>query len=312
MGSLSDRLKSFWEMYTEIPANIPPEYKRFYPIFYYGGQVGFLMHFSWIFFFYYIAVIEMSIINILSSLFYLTYLIKMRKGFYHIINLIMTIVGIEVILHAMAAVHFVGWNYGFQYFVLFITVAIFMTPKSTNLFRFVFTFLTLSSFMFMWYYSQNTSYAAPANPLAVIVCNTLNIIGLFFTIALLVFLLDGFFKISDSALRSQTAELAEANEKLQELDKVKSNFFANISHEIRTPLTMILSPVESVIQGDYGKKIDKKFFENLQRNAIRLLKLINNLLDFSKIEAGRMNMKVQEADIVPFVRTYVGTVHSAA
>ena len=110
----------------------------------------------------------------------------------------------------------------------------------------------------------------------------------------------------------RTHELAQANEKLQELDHLKSNFFANISHEIRTPLTLILSPIESVLQGDYGKKIDRKFFENLQRNAIRLLKLINNLLDFSKIEAGRMGMKVQESDIVRFIKTYVGSVHSAA
>jgi signal transduction histidine kinase/class 3 adenylate cyclase len=113
-------------------------------------------------------------------------------------------------------------------------------------------------------------------------------------------------------VNERTHELAEANEKLQELDKLKSNFFANISHEIRTPLTLILSPIESVIQGDYGNKIDKKFFENIQRNAIRLLKLINNLLDFSKIEAGRMNMKIQETDIVSFVKSYVGSIHSAA
>ncbi len=116
----------------------------------------------------------------------------------------------------------------------------------------------------------------------------------------------------EQKVEDRTRELAQANEKLQELDHLKSNFFANISHEIRTPLTLILSPIESVLQGDYGKKIDRKFFENLQRNAIRLLKLINNLLDFSKIEAGRMGMKVQESDIVRFIKTYVGSVHSAA
>lgn len=110
----------------------------------------------------------------------------------------------------------------------------------------------------------------------------------------------------------RTMELNKANEHLKELDKIKSNFFANISHEIRTPLTLILSPVESVLQGDYNREIDKKFFENLQRNAIRLLKLINNLLDFSKIEAGRMDLKIHEVDIVSFIRNYISSVHSAA
>jgi len=110
----------------------------------------------------------------------------------------------------------------------------------------------------------------------------------------------------------RTMELNEANEHLKELDKLKSNFFANISHEIRTPLTLILSPVESVLQGDYDGEIDRKFFENLQRNSIRLLKLINNLLDFSKIEAGRMKMKIQEIDIISFIRNYISSVNSAA
>jgi signal transduction histidine kinase/serine phosphatase RsbU (regulator of sigma subunit) len=110
----------------------------------------------------------------------------------------------------------------------------------------------------------------------------------------------------------RTMELNKANEHLKELDKLKSNFFANISHEIRTPLTLILSPVESVLQGDYDGSIDSKFFENLQRNAIRLLKLINNLLDFSKIEAGRMNVKIQEIDVVTFIRNYLISIHSAA
>ncbi|HPJ41666.1 MAG TPA: 7TM diverse intracellular signaling domain-containing protein [Spirochaetota bacterium] len=110
----------------------------------------------------------------------------------------------------------------------------------------------------------------------------------------------------------RTLELNKANEHLKELDKIKSNFFANISHEIRTPLTLILSPIESVLQGDYDGKIDNRFFENLQRNAIKLLKLINNLLDFSKIEAGRMNLKIQVIDIVSFIRNYTSSIHSAA
>lgn len=110
----------------------------------------------------------------------------------------------------------------------------------------------------------------------------------------------------------RTMELNRANEDLKELDKLKSNFFANISHEIRTPLTLILSPVESVLQGDYGREVDKSFFENVQRNAIKLLKLINNLLDFSKIEAGHMNLKIKEIDIVIFIRNYINAIHSAA
>ena len=116
----------------------------------------------------------------------------------------------------------------------------------------------------------------------------------------------------ENKVQERTFQLQEANNKLRELDRLKSNFFANISHEIRTPLTLILAPVESVLQGDYEDIPDRGFFENLQRNAIILLKLINDLLDFSKIEAGQMKMNVIELDIVSFVSSYALSFNSAA
>jgi PAS domain S-box-containing protein len=111
-------------------------------------------------------------------------------------------------------------------------------------------------------------------------------------------------------LRDMT-DLVAAQEAHRELEEQKNRFFANVSHEIRTPLTLMLSPIESYLQGDYKKEIGKDFFENLYRNGLRLLKLINNLLDFSKIEAGRMTMKVVEIDIVKFISSYVASLQSA-
>lgn len=89
------------------------------------------------------------------------------------------------------------------------------------------------------------------------------------------------------------------------LEEAKTRFFANISHEIRTPLTLMLGPIEAVLQGEYNKETDTAFFQNLHRNTLRLLKLVNNLLDFSKIEAGRMTLRVQEGDMVHFARLYL-------
>ena len=109
-----------------------------------------------------------------------------------------------------------------------------------------------------------------------------------------------------------TTELSYSNEKLKEMDKLKTNFFANISHEIRTPLTLILSPIESVLQDEYNKEVDKEFAENIHRNAIRLLRLGNNLLDYSKIEEGRMTMNIREIDFIKVVKNYISTVQSAA
>ncbi|MCP4136724.1 MAG: SpoIIE family protein phosphatase [bacterium] len=103
----------------------------------------------------------------------------------------------------------------------------------------------------------------------------------------------------------------KAEDARRDLEKAKSRFFSNISHEIRTPLTLMLGPIESVLQGNYGKEIDDDFFRNLHRNTLSLLKLVNNLLDFSKIEAGKMILRVQEANIVHFARHHFSKIELA-
>lgn len=106
----------------------------------------------------------------------------------------------------------------------------------------------------------------------------------------------------------------DAEQRLKELDKAKTNFFANISHELRTPLTLISSPMESLLSGEYGEKLgyDHPMFESVYRNSLRLLKLINSLLDFSKMDAGRMGLKPKKTNISALLRFYKETIESAA
>ncbi|HAO50922.1 MAG TPA: hypothetical protein DCR35_17415, partial [Runella sp.] len=88
-------------------------------------------------------------------------------------------------------------------------------------------------------------------------------------------------------------------ERLGELDAIKTNFFANISHEFRTPLTLILGPMEQIIQ-EYEADVR---FPVIQRNASRLLTLINQLLDISKLEAGQMAPEITSTELVRYFRT---------
>jgi signal transduction histidine kinase/ligand-binding sensor domain-containing protein/DNA-binding NarL/FixJ family response regulator len=100
-------------------------------------------------------------------------------------------------------------------------------------------------------------------------------------------------------------------DKLQELDQMKSRFFANISHEIRTPLTLILGPLEQIISEASKEKL-KKQIQIMSRNGRNLLRLINQLLDFSKLESGRMSLKAREINIVPLLKGMVYSFDSLA
>ncbi|MGJ8744369.1 hybrid sensor histidine kinase/response regulator transcription factor [Polaribacter sp.] len=95
----------------------------------------------------------------------------------------------------------------------------------------------------------------------------------------------------------------KTTKKLQELDKAKSIFFANISHEFRTPLTMISGPLQSQLQKDNLSKDDKSSFQMMYRNSTRLLSLVDQLLHISKIKAGNLQLKVCKNNIIPFVGT---------
>jgi signal transduction histidine kinase len=80
---------------------------------------------------------------------------------------------------------------------------------------------------------------------------------------------------------------------LEEMDRLKSEFFANISHEFRTPITLTLGPLEQVLTGRYGEVPDpvRDQLNVMRRNQQRLLELINQILDLAKLEAGRMELR---------------------
>lgn len=88
---------------------------------------------------------------------------------------------------------------------------------------------------------------------------------------------------------------------LHEIDEMKFRFFTNISHEFRTPLTLIISPVEKMLQEE-RKESDKSLLVTVQRNAYNLLELVNQLLDFRKLDVQKDTLNISVGDVVAFVR----------
>ncbi len=119
------------------------------------------------------------------------------------------------------------------------------------------------------------------------------------------------FKIRERLKSSLRIEQLE-RKKIEELDHLKSRFFAGISHEFRTPLTLISSPVEQLIKR-FSENDDVKWsLELVKRNADRLLRQINQLLDLSKLEAGKLRLQVSKSDIAGWVKITAASFESMA
>ncbi|MDL2310185.1 response regulator [Parabacteroides sp. OttesenSCG-928-B22] len=86
----------------------------------------------------------------------------------------------------------------------------------------------------------------------------------------------------------------------EELNEAKLQFFINIAHEIRTPMSLVISPLKKLILTDHDSERQKSY-HTIQRNAVRILNLINQLMDIRKIDKGLMSMKFQEVEIIAFI-----------
>ncbi|MFL9484345.1 two-component regulator propeller domain-containing protein [Chitinophagaceae bacterium LWZ2-11] len=102
-------------------------------------------------------------------------------------------------------------------------------------------------------------------------------------------------------MRYEVAQQKKEVERVHEMEQVKTKFFTNVSHEFRTPLSLILAPLDKLI--DNETNTEKKQQLNLvQRNAGRLQNLVNQLLDFRKMEVGEVKMFMSIGDIVSYCK----------
>jgi signal transduction histidine kinase/DNA-binding response OmpR family regulator/ligand-binding sensor domain-containing protein len=114
------------------------------------------------------------------------------------------------------------------------------------------------------------------------------------------------FLINRAKLRFAVEVERIEKEKVQEIDQIKSRFFANISHEFRTPLTLIHGPLTDLEKQDTDTILMKReVLGIIKRNTTRLQNLINQLLDISRMETGTVKLQVSEGKLESFLRTII-------
>ncbi len=128
--------------------------------------------------------------------------------------------------------------------------------------------------------------------------------GIFLVVILLMFLLfRSFNKLKDANynLEKQKEELKNLTNKLEHVTQEKLMFFTNISHEFRTPLTLIVGPLEDLINSGLSDDVQRRL-NLIHKNSLRLLQMINQLMDFRKIENAKMKLQAGNYDMIDFLK----------
>jgi signal transduction histidine kinase len=112
----------------------------------------------------------------------------------------------------------------------------------------------------------------------------------------------------------RTQELAVANDRLKELDRLKSDFVANVSHELRTPLTAIKGAVDLILREVTGPLTEKQihYLTRVKSNTQQLAGMINDVLDLAKIEEGKIELQAAHVSVGGLVHEVVETLKPIA
>ena len=116
-----------------------------------------------------------------------------------------------------------------------------------------------------------------------------------------------FSKTLQKEVKFQTKELRDANIRLQQLDKAKSEFISLASHQLRTPLSIIKGYISMMIEGSWGKvnKEQEKQLDKVYLSNERLIKLVDDLLAVSRIESGRLEFDYKMTSLEEMVISVV-------
>jgi signal transduction histidine kinase/ligand-binding sensor domain-containing protein/AraC-like DNA-binding protein len=121
---------------------------------------------------------------------------------------------------------------------------------------------------------------------------------LVWVLTIVIYMVGKRFEKSKALVEMERREKEHENE----IHQVKLEFFTNISHELKTPLTLILGPLNKILEEEKLSPIFKKKLFGIEKNAQRLFNLINQLLEFRKIETGKEDLQVIHCNLSSFIQ----------
>lgn len=112
-------------------------------------------------------------------------------------------------------------------------------------------------------------------------------------------------ELKNQEILEKQNQLIAMSEKAKAATEAKFNFFTNISHEFRTPLTLIFIPLEELLADAKLPQKAKNHLNLINKNVIRLLRMVNQLIDFRKIDYEKMRVRASENNIITFTKEIV-------
>jgi signal transduction histidine kinase/ligand-binding sensor domain-containing protein/DNA-binding response OmpR family regulator len=124
---------------------------------------------------------------------------------------------------------------------------------------------------------------------------------------ILLFAIYRYFTLKSLEIKNSLLLERVKREKSEELTQMKINFFTNVSHEFRSPLTLILAPLEKILNAPSESRLNeyRKQFATINKNAKKLLLLTNQVMDLRKLEAGKMSLKATVVKIDEYIENIV-------
>ena len=105
-------------------------------------------------------------------------------------------------------------------------------------------------------------------------------------------------------MSKKNSDLKRLNDEVVELTQSRLAFFTNVSHELRTPLTLIVDPVKQIMENSKLDLRTRTLLSIVERNALALQRIVDDIMDFRKIQSGKMELKLKSFDLVESLKQW--------